>query len=133
MKATCTCKRVIERDNCPQCEGTGHPIDFAAIRNRTAQPKAQAGKYRTSDGKAQIDWTLETKENGLEFSATGEYDCSSGQCIDSIAQAYPNDPMVQRIAKVWERWHLNGMRSGTREQIAEVERRRFLAEDYARQ
>lgn len=30
----CFCKRGIERDNCPRCEGTGMQIDFAAIRNR---------------------------------------------------------------------------------------------------
>jgi len=29
----CSCRRGIERDNCPQCEGTGQRIDFAAIRN----------------------------------------------------------------------------------------------------
>lgn len=30
----CHCKRGIERDNCPDCEGTGMRIDFAAIRAR---------------------------------------------------------------------------------------------------
>lgn len=28
----CSCRRGIERDNCPQCEGTGWIIDFRAIR-----------------------------------------------------------------------------------------------------
>ena len=28
----CSCKRGVERDNCPTCEGTGMVIDFAAIR-----------------------------------------------------------------------------------------------------
>lgn len=32
--AKCGCRRGIERDNCPSCEGTGHLIDFRAIRNR---------------------------------------------------------------------------------------------------
>ncbi len=32
--ARCSCKRGIQRDNCPTCEGTGWIIDFAAIRNR---------------------------------------------------------------------------------------------------
>lgn len=30
----CTCRPGIWRDNCPQCEGTGWRIDFAAIRAR---------------------------------------------------------------------------------------------------
>ncbi len=32
--AKCRCKRGVQRDNCPQCEGTGMVIDFAAIRAR---------------------------------------------------------------------------------------------------
>ena len=30
----CSCRKGIERDNCPQCEGTGMCIDFPAIRAR---------------------------------------------------------------------------------------------------
>jgi hypothetical protein len=30
----CHCRRGIERDNCPACEGTGWLVDFAAIRRR---------------------------------------------------------------------------------------------------
>lgn len=28
----CHCKRGVQRDNCPDCEGTGQRINFAAIR-----------------------------------------------------------------------------------------------------
>jgi hypothetical protein len=31
----CHCKRGIQRDNCPNCEGTGMQINFAAIRLRS--------------------------------------------------------------------------------------------------
>ena len=30
----CSCKPGVHRDNCPNCEGTGWLIDFAAIRAR---------------------------------------------------------------------------------------------------
>ena len=30
----CDCKRGIQRDNCPKCEGTGWVIDFAKIRKQ---------------------------------------------------------------------------------------------------
>lgn len=30
----CGCNRGVQRDNCPNCEGTGQVIDFAAIRAR---------------------------------------------------------------------------------------------------
>ena len=32
--AECFCKRGVQRDNCPTCEGTGWQIDFRAIRAR---------------------------------------------------------------------------------------------------
>jgi len=34
--AACGCKRGVQRDNCPNCEGTGWVIDFKAIRERSA-------------------------------------------------------------------------------------------------
>ncbi len=39
--ARCHCKRGQHRDNCPDCEGTGWRIDFAAIRRRTETLKGQ--------------------------------------------------------------------------------------------
>lgn len=32
--AKCGCRPGVQRDNCPTCEGTGHVVDFRAIRNR---------------------------------------------------------------------------------------------------
>ena len=32
--ARCGCKRGVQRDNCPTCEGTGWVIDFKAIHAR---------------------------------------------------------------------------------------------------
>ena len=37
--APCGCKRGQQRDNCPQCEGTGQVIDFAAIRAAVRAPR----------------------------------------------------------------------------------------------
>ena len=53
--ARCACKRGVQRDNCPTCEGTGWVIDFAAIRARTKArmagalslcPTCRAGEHR---------------------------------------------------------------------------------------
>lgn len=35
----CTCRRGIERDNCPACEGTGRALDFPAIRAACAEAR----------------------------------------------------------------------------------------------
>ena len=44
----CTCKRGVQRDNCPECEGTGQRIDFAAVRARgsASRPPEPAGRAR---------------------------------------------------------------------------------------
>lgn len=46
----CGCKRGIERDNCPSCEGTGMCIDFKAIRDRKRYEDHQYNPI-TLDGK----------------------------------------------------------------------------------
>ena len=33
--AKCSCKRGVQRDNCPTCEGTGLVVDFRTIRSRS--------------------------------------------------------------------------------------------------
>jgi hypothetical protein len=78
------------------------------------------GAYRTADGKAQIDWTLaqDKQGRGAIFSATGHYPRGSGQCIDGIAKAYPDDATVQAMAAVWAKHHLNDMQLGTPAQMA---------------
>jgi hypothetical protein len=35
--APCFCKRGVQRNNCPSCEGTGMMIDFARIRARAGE------------------------------------------------------------------------------------------------
>ena len=39
-KGACHCRRGLERDNCPNCEGTGWAIDWREWHSR---PKAPAG------------------------------------------------------------------------------------------
>ena len=102
-----TCHEVLPGDNIRLAQAAG--LIPAPIR----------GSYRTADGRAMIEWELEPKENGLEFSASGEmtgHGC--GQCLDEIASAYPDDAQVQRVVRVWREWHLNGMNAGTPEQTA---------------
>lgn len=46
----CSCKRGVQRDNCPNCEGTGEIIDFAAIRARTQRKQMFAITHVNADG-----------------------------------------------------------------------------------
>lgn len=63
---TCGCRPGIERDNCPQCEGTGQRIDFAAIRSRHTPTPIVAPV------KSEYDWQAETflVKFGIAFRAT---------------------------------------------------------------
>lgn len=40
--AKCGCRKGVQRDNCPSCEGTGYMIDFAAIRARSKAIREQS-------------------------------------------------------------------------------------------
>lgn len=42
--ARCSCRRGVQRDNCPACEGTGWLIDFAAIRRRAERASEAPGQ-----------------------------------------------------------------------------------------
>lgn len=45
--AHCGCKRGVQRDNCPVCEGTGMVVDFAAIRLRAQEDSECAEQWRS--------------------------------------------------------------------------------------
>jgi hypothetical protein len=44
--AKCSCISGIQRDNCPNCEGTGYIIDFAKIRSRNVETRPVGGDHR---------------------------------------------------------------------------------------
>jgi len=45
----CFCKRGIQRDNCPSCEGTGWQIDFKAIhQSKSVWDEGASGQDRES-------------------------------------------------------------------------------------
>ena len=41
---------------------------------------------------------------------------AGGQMVDEAAAMFPNNSKVQRMAAVWQRWHLNDMRPGCEHQ-----------------
>jgi hypothetical protein len=53
--ARCSCRRGVARDNCPNCEGTGWVIDFAAIRAATAYHREPIGNNPDCDGSGGSD------------------------------------------------------------------------------
>lgn len=71
------------------------------------------GSYRTADGKAQIDWQVESGR----FSATGNYDGGCGQCLDEIRSTYPEDIAVQNLCQLWQLWHLRNLPTATIETL----------------
>ncbi len=48
----CGCKRGLERDNCPRCEGTGWQIDFRAIHARRIATQQPATTDQVKGGRA---------------------------------------------------------------------------------
>ena len=53
----------------------------------------------------------------IEFSASGDIiGMVGGQCIDEIAEYFPDDKKIQRICEIWKRWHLNTLHAGCEHQ-----------------
>jgi hypothetical protein len=70
-----------------------------------------------------ITWKLEEKEKGLCFSASVEVwnniesdIIRGGQCVDKVAAMFKGNKKAQRIAAIWEEYHLNDMKGGLPEQ-----------------
>lgn len=56
-----------------------------------------------------------TERNGYrEFTMSGEYNGSVGQCFDSVK---PDTEEQQKLIDIWHEWHLNGTKPGTDRQI----------------
>lgn len=67
----CHCKRGIERDNCPACEGTGLQIDFKAIRSRYIKIEYMAidkDDNKTYFQAKSMDDAIQHVENNLDLS-----------------------------------------------------------------
>jgi hypothetical protein len=73
---------------------------------KTTNSKDINGSYKTADGKAQIDFGITYRNGYAKFTASGFYDGSSGQCIDEIAKAYPENEMVKSLAALHCAHHL---------------------------
>jgi hypothetical protein len=43
-----------------------------------------------------------------------------GQCISDVRKIWSDDPRVSELCDLWERWHLNDLRAGTRAQMDAV-------------
>lgn len=63
---------------------------------------------------------LQFSVSGTVYNGGGVNVLSSGQNVEEIAERFYRNALVQRIAELWRRWHLNGMRSGTRKQLEYV-------------
>ena len=53
----CPCKRGVQRDNCPSCEGTGWRINFAAIRLRSMLTHHVTGAIERGEKTAIVEKT----------------------------------------------------------------------------
>jgi hypothetical protein len=81
--------------------------------NTTTTQQEINGSYVTTDGKAQIDFGITYRNGYPEFHASGHYNGSSGQCIEEIAKAYPEDGTVKRLCLWWRLYHGEAIRNST--------------------
>lgn len=88
--AKCSCKRGIQRDNCPNCEGTGMAIDFAAIRATTAHYRMRM-------------FPLFVGESNDHISITDTEDCLQPDSIRIENRVFPDHKAVMDCVAAYEK------------------------------
>ena len=151
----CNCKPGRERDNCPNCEGTGRAIDFKTLRETPATPAAAAPTLAAKLGvatsnRSRLVVSVELIDGRLSFSGsldTIDGGGSGGQIVEHLeadAEQIAGEPGgrrgigpadLSRLVELWRRWHLNDMRPGCEHQTGaawdvtrEVEHRTYSIE-----
>lgn len=82
---------------------------------------------KSVEGKRTID--LRPAKPHWELSISGETRDCSGQCISEIEQLFGEKKYIKKLCRIWKRWHLNGLKAGTRTQ-AELVKKKFDNSSY---
>ena len=91
------------------------------------------GKGRASN-ECEVTWSV---ENGRFSMSAGIWQANKrdllacGQMVDEVAKLFPNDSKLQRMCAIWERWHLNDMKAGSKVQEDYLRAHPIPPEDYA--
>jgi len=59
--------------------------------------------------------------DAVELSISGEAAGHLGQCVETIREAGAGNADIQRLCDIWDRYHLNGLKAGTRAQLHYLE------------
>lgn len=80
-----------------------------------------------------LEWELKNKENGIVFSMSadvwnhiGSDIYTGGQCVDKVAEFFPNDKRLARMVEVWNEYHLNDLNAGTPKQTAAIKQWKLI-------
>jgi hypothetical protein len=75
------------------------------------------------------DWETLKEVDGLELSMMGTIwntrhsdSISGGQNLDELKKYYRGDKDVQKVVSIWEKYHLNDMKAGTKAQTEAIEK-----------
>ena len=80
-------------------------------------------KTRLKVDNAVLDIKLKKKEKGTVLSVMGSYydketkSQYDGQCIEIFREKFKNNKYMSRLIEIWEKYHLNDLRPGTKRQM----------------
>lgn len=80
-----------------------------------------------------ITWELEDGKFSMcaEVWLPSKRDVSMcGQCVEKVAAMFPDNAKAQRMAAIWERWHLNDMVAGSPAQMEWLRANPIPEEEY---
>jgi len=104
-----------------------YETDDRATLEIEMRTKTSCAPHYTIDGEPVQEYT--------ELSICGTTRNSAGQCVDEIRRLHGDNRNVLRLCELWDRWHLNGLNAGMREQmefLGSYRKRHDYANDYDR-
>lgn len=84
--------------------------------------------------KVELTWSVEEGRfamSGGVWNGNGTDYTACGQMVDDVAQMFPHNAKVQRMAAIWRRWHLNDLKAGSAVQEAYLREWPIYRSEYA--
>lgn len=103
---------------------------FTDVSIVTVDTEKSIFKKTVFGDRGRLEVELKNTDEGFRFSVCGNIGRSWGQCCGEVGEKNPENKTIQRLVKLWEKYHLNDMKAGTPEQEGALKAWKALGNKY---